>query len=56
MVKTNQKNFSVSKNAFRLLKFIFQVFFLCILLYQFIEITNDDLNFFYDVKLIVKFK
>ncbi len=50
----NQNSFSVKKNSLLLFKFIFQVICLCILFYQFIGITNDYLNFPYDVKLNVK--
>ena len=56
METINQNNFSVTKNAFLLFKFIFQVLCLCILLYQLIEITTNYLNFAYDVKLNIKEK
>ncbi len=54
MKNISENCFLVSKNAFLFFKFIFRVFFICILFYQFIGITIDYLNFPYDVKLIVK--
>ena len=56
METINRNNFSVTKNAFLLFKFIFQVLCLCILLYQLIGITTNYLNFAYDVKLNIKEK
>lgn len=53
MIRIKTKNSFIHKNAFYLLKFIFQIFCFGLLLYQFIDITNVYLNFPYEVKLNV---
>lgn len=53
-MRRNQKNIYVLEIIVKLIKFIFQILFFSILIYQLIEITNNYLNFPYEVKLNVK--
>ncbi len=54
MIRIKTKKSCIHKNAFYLLKFIFQILCFGILLYQFIDITNVYLNYPYEVKLSIK--
>jgi hypothetical protein len=52
-MQRNNNKLLVLKYTFSLFEFIFQILCLSILFYQFIDITNNYLNFAYEVKLNV---